>query len=518
MNTLNPLDAIQAHVPRLARISDYVEHYAAAQPEADAAECARRSLTWGALRDEVDCVAKSLLAVGVGHGDRVAMLAPPCSDFLVTFLAVASIGGVWLGLNPRYQPRELSYVLNDAAPSLIFGRAPGGVEAQRQVLEATAPVVWLKDDEAGASAWRAFLDRGSGIDDHALAQARAAVSPADAALLVYTSGSTGSPKGALLPHRGLVAAAARRADCWWHGRFRTLANLPINHIAGVGDLACTTLVTGGFQHFMEKFDGEACLEAITDRRLTFWYQIPTQLQMALAHYDASRHDLSCLQAVVWSGASAPADLIDKLNTLFPGRMATDYSLTESIGAVTMTPLGSSLEVLARSVGWPDPAREIRLSASGEILVRDGGVMLGYLNRPEATAEAVDDEGWLHTGDVARLLPDGTFAIVGRLREMYKSGGYNVYPREIEDVLESHPMVQLAAVVSAPHPLYGEVGHAYVTLRPGFEADEAQLESWCQEHLANYKKPKRIEVRASLPLLPVGKVDKSLLRRWSEGQS
>lgn len=514
----NPLaDLDQGVTPALDRISDYPYFFAANIPDELASICAAGELSYAAFVLEIDFCARALIAAGISPGDRVAMLSAPNTRFLVVFLATVRIGAIWLGLNPRHQLAEYDYVLGDARPALLFAYRSihdRDFSAELEALDQrhAIPLVMLDDAPAArGSRWSDFLTHAAECPS-SVHEARARhVDGGDPALLVYTSGSTGRPKGALLSHRGLIKGARRRGACWWHGRFRTLMNLPINHIGGVGDIVCTTLVTGGLLAFMERFDAAGSLAFIERHALTFWYQIPTQMQLSLAAVDPGTYDLSSLKAVIWSGARAPRDLIDQLALICPQGLGTDYSMTEFVGAVTMTPLGASRDVLENSVGWPDPEREVRLADSGEIFVRDDAVMLGYLNRPAATAEAIDSDGWLRTGDVGQLREDGSLALIGRLREMFKSGGYNVYPREIEEVLESHPSVSMAAVIGIPDPLYGEVGQAFVALKPAMTASEAELRALCRSRLANYKLPKLIVIETSLPLLPVGKIDKSSLR-------
>ena len=224
-----------------------------------------------------------------------------------------------------------------------------------------------------------------------------------------------------------------------------------------------------------------------------------------------------MQLIIWSGSAAPRDLILQLREICPN-LSSSYGLTESVGSVTYAVGTDDLDILADTIGFPCPAYEFRLASPegvevgvgepGEIQVRGDFIMLGYWNRPEATSEAIDAEGWLHTGDLGVSRPDGAIRLIGRLKEMFKSGGYNVYPREIEIALESHPAVRLAAVIGVPDPVYSEVGHAFV-VADGIT--EAELREHCRTRLANYKVPKRFTIRSDLPLLPIGKIDKRALR-------
>jgi fatty-acyl-CoA synthase len=367
-----------------------------------------------------------------------------------------------------------------------------------------------------------FEGRGALVSNEELARARALVDPGDAAMLVYTSGTTGRPKGAMLPHRGLVKCSEVQAKIWTADPLRILNNFPINHVGCVGDICCYVLVSGGTIVFMEQFEPAEIPGTIQRERITVYGQIPAMFSMTLEAADRragwrAGSVLKSVQIIIWSGAAASRELILKLREITP-RMSSSYGLTESVGSVTYVRDTDDLEILADTIGWPHPAYEFRLASPegepvpvgepGEIQVRGDFIMLGYLNRPEATREAIDDEGWLHTGDLAVERPDGAIKLIGRLKEMFKSGGYNVYPREIEIALEAHPAVRLAAVISVPDPLYVEVGHAFV-VADGVTDD--QLREHCRTRLANYKVPKRFTIAAELPLLPIGKVDKRALK-------
>jgi fatty-acyl-CoA synthase len=368
-----------------------------------------------------------------------------------------------------------------------------------------------------------FEARARSVTEEDLAGARALVEAGDAAMLVYTSGTTGRPKGAMLPHRGLVKCSEIQSRIWTADPLRILNNFPINHVGCVGDICCYVLVSGGTIIFMEQFEPKKILKTIEQERITAYGQIPAMFAMTLETggradgQTGSNADLSSVQLIIWSGAAASRELILRLREICP-RMSSSYGLTESVGSVTYVRDTEDLEILADTIGWPHPAFEFRLATPegvpvpvgepGEIQVRGDFIMLGYWNRPEATREAIDEQGWLHTGDLAVERPDGAIKLIGRLKEMFKSGGYNVYPREIEIALESHPAVRLAAVISVPDPLYVEVGHAFVAA-DGVTDDD--LREHCRTRLANYKVPKRFTIASDLPLLPIGKIDKRALR-------
>jgi acyl-CoA synthetase (AMP-forming)/AMP-acid ligase II len=522
--------------PLLERISDYVRYYAAHRPDAEAWVVCDRRCTYAELDRQVDALARALLAAGIGRGDRVATLATPHPDYWTIFLATASIGAIWVGLNPRYRLEEYRYVAGDSEPSILLARTRIGERdyaADLATLQAEVPsirrLVVLGGDPvpSGALSLADFVKAGEPVPAAALAERRAVVGTDDPALIVYTSGSTGRPKGALLSHHGLARCCRNQLDYWRAEPVRVQNFLPINHIGCVGDISSWALVAGGCIVFLEKFDAADSLAQIQRERCTVWGGVPTTILMCLSLPDFERYDLSSVQLIVWSGAAAPADLIRRLAQICP-RLSNSYGLTETVGSVTFAGPCEDVELLAESVGYPVRDYDFRLADSagvpvsrgepGEIQVRGRFIMRGYWRRPHETAEAIDADGWLHTGDLAVERPDGSLRLVGRLKEMYKSGGYNVYPREIEQALESCPGVAMAAVVGVPDVTFGEVGVAFVLREPGVEVAVATLEAWCRERLANYKIPKRFVIADELPLLPIGKLDKQRLLQLANAGS
>ena len=517
--------------PDLERLSDYVDHWAATQPGREALVLGPLRWTYAELAVQVDRLARALLANGVGRGDRVAIMGTPRPECLTLLLAASRIGAISVGLNPKFPLEELTYFVADSEPRLLIGFGSDSEGDHHATLEALARscgglerVVVL--DEPGDD-WSALLAEGDGVADRELARARSAATRRNPALIVYTSGTTGRPKGAVLPECGLVYCSRIQADRWQVDPLRLLVNLPINHIGFMGDMCAFCIVAGGTAFFMEKFDPLGILELIQRERLTAWGQVPTMFQITAAHPRYHEFDLSSLQGIIWGGARAPSDLLDKLART-GARLATSYGLTETTGSVTYTDREADRDELQNTVGTPDPRYEVRITdpdgapvapgEEGEIRVRGDHIMLGYWKQPEATAAAVDADGWLHTGDVAILRSDGRYALRGRLSGMYKSGGENVYPAEVEQVLDQHPGVALSAVFGVADALYGEVGHAYVIREPGRDPDEEGLRDFCRKHLANFKVPKRVFVRDMLPILPIGKIDKMALMREAQGDS
>jgi len=515
--------------PTLSRVSDYVAWFARHTPDAEAMILDGERTSYAELAVRIDALSRALLAAGVGRGDRAATLAPPGPEYYVSFLAAISIGAIWLGLNPRYQVDELCYAAKDSEPLVLLTRARIGerdytpeIAALKAQVSGLASVV-VFDRDAGqapafASLYREFLAAGEAVSDESLQRARESCGDRDPCMIVYTSGSTGRPKGALLHHQGIVAYSLQQNRIWPISPMRALNYFPINHIGCVVDVSCPTLVVGGTVVFLEDFSPRRSLQLMEQEKITFWGSVPSAFQLQFADPDFSSFDLSAVQMIMWGGAAMPRELINRLLE-FDRPLATNYGMTESGSAITVIPPLRDARILENTVGWPFPDTELRLvdsqgravedGESGEIQCRSLYNMLGYWRRPEATAETLSADGWLSTGDLGRRNADGSYSIVGRVKEMYKSGGYNVYPREVEQAIEAHPAVEMAAVVSTPDPIWQEVGVAYVL--PRGEVSAAELQSHCRERLANYKLPKLFVIVDTLPLLPIGKVDKVMLR-------
>jgi acyl-CoA synthetase (AMP-forming)/AMP-acid ligase II len=512
--------------PLLDRISDYVEWYAERSPSAEALVLDSCRIDYAQLASEVRALSSAMLAAGIKAGDRIATLATPHPDFFIIFLAAVSIGAIWVGLNPRYQRDELEYVLRDSRPCIVFSRTKIGnrdysedIGLLQQVLPSARWVVLGGDALcANGTSHAEFIASGATTSTASLRLARTAVRPQDPALIVYTSGSTGSPKGALLAHRGLAVCCRVQHRYWGTTPLRTLNFFPINHIACVGDIACFTLVGGGCSVFQEQFSPAECLSGIARERISLWLGVPTTFLLSLRDSNFELTDLSSVQKIAWSGAAASAELVDSLLGL--GKwLGTSYGLTETVGSVTFTDAGASRNTLIKTVGKPAPEyfvrivdaaeRPVEAAEVGEVQIRGDSMLIGYWEQAAATREAFKAE-WFKTGDLARWSDDGNVELVGRKQEVFKSGGYNIYPREIEIALERHRAVRLAAVVAVPDAVFGEVGHAFVIPQPEATIAPEELDLHCRQCLANYKVPKGFTVLLDAPLLPIGKIDKRAL--------
>lgn len=512
----------------LDSLADYVSFYAGSRPSAEAIVFESGRISYLQLKKDIDSCARALLASGVKKGDRVAMLSTPRPEFWTVFLAATHIGATWLGLNPGYKRDEFRYIVSDCQPKIIFSIAEWeGRQYSDDVLTlakeypCVETLVTIKGKIPGTLPLSEFMARATDISDRQYHDATGIIAPDDATLLVYTSGTTGKPKGALLSNHGLTMGATMQTTHFGIDNPKVVVNFPINHVACVADTCATTLVKGGTIIFQERFDPAATLQAVQDEKCTLLGGVPTMLQMMLDCPEFDRYDLSSVECILWGGAAMPKDGIARLQKICP-RLMPVYGLTESSANIVFGDEGASLDEMADSIGKPDATVECRIvddlgkpcavGVDGELEFKASFLFLGYWQRPEATSEAFTQDGWLRTGDIGFWREDGNMELVGRKSEMFKSGGYNVYPREIEMVLESLPQVAMAAVIGIPDERFQEVGHAFILLEPGQEISTDELRIRCREKLANYKVPKCFEVRDRLPVLPVGKIDKQRLKQ------
>lgn len=495
-----------------APLPEFVFQWARREPTAEAVVAGTLRLTYSQLADRIDTLRLSLLAAGLIPGARVAHLGYPGADFLISALATQAAGGVWLGLNPKHTTPELQYVLEDSQPALVVIEKDVGDAATRacrdavEALQVCPAVVSSRDLSAQHISLPALQ-----APQHAVADG--------VGLIVYTSGTTGKPKGACLTHRGIAKAAGLYAARYGHTGLRSILNLPINHVGSLIDIVSPSLHAGGCLVTMPGFAPHAIPDLMREERVTILGQVPAMHLAIDAAAPCDPDAFPALRHLVWSGAAMPRSWIEARHG---GRvdLSTCYGQTEATGSVTFTRTGASIDELANTVGEapaPGMLRVVRedgtvaqTEETGEVQVRGAFMMHGYFNRPEATQAALSSDGWLKTGDLGALGPNGALRLVGRKTEMYKSGGFNVYPREVEIAIEAFSGVDAAAVISVPDPQWQEVGWAFVLSQQTIH--DTELAGFLRQHLANYKIPKRIIVRSDLPLLPIGKIDKQSLRR------
>jgi acyl-CoA synthetase (AMP-forming)/AMP-acid ligase II len=488
-------------------------------PDHDALVTPDRTITFAELRDEVRRAAAAMINLGVAVGDRVAIWSPNTWHWVVACLASHYAGATVVPLNTRYTAAEATDILvRTRTPLLVamgefLGTDRVG-DLDRSALPDLRQIVRVPV-EVDDGTWDEFVGAGS---DFSAADARAAaVRPDDVSDVLFTSGTTGRSKGVLCAHRQSLAGSAAWAAC---GKItsddRYLCINPFFHNFGykAGILSC--LQTGATLIPQLTFDAEQAMRAVAEHRITVLPGPPTIYQTLLDHPARRGYDLSSLRFAVTGAATVPVVLIERMQAeLDIDIVLTAYGLTESNGMGTMCRADDDAVTVATTCGRPIADFDLRIDGeTGEVLLRGPNVMLGYLEDQQATAAAIDAQGWLHTGDIGKLDTAGNLQITDRLKDMYICGGFNVYPAEIEQVLTRLDGVLDCAVIGVPDQRLGEVGRAYLVTRPESGLDETSVIAYTREYLANFKAPRSVRFVDTLPRNAGGKVVKPLLREMT----
>jgi len=487
-------------------------------------------LGFGELAEAAESVARALVACGVAPGDRVALWAPNSARWVVAALGTYRAGAVVVTLNTRLKAREAGHVLRTAGVRLLFmvdrflGNDYGELLAAAGPLPALCGRVALGDvAPPGGRLWDDFLAGGATVPAAGTAARAAAVSPGDVSDVLFTSGTTGAPKGAMLGHEASVRAFEAWSDVvGLTADDRYLVINPFFHTFGLkaGILAC--LLRGATLVPQAVFEPEAVMRQVADERITVMPGPPTVYQSLLEHPARAAHDLSSLRLAVTGAAVVPVDLVRRMrDELAFDTVVTGYGLTECTGIATMCRHGDDPGTVAGTSGRAIDGVEVVVADEtgatvpagrpGEVLVRGYNLMHGYIGDPAATAEAIDGDGWLHTGDVGVMDARGYLRITDRKKDMYIVGGFNVYPAEVEAILLAHPGIAQVAVVAMADERLGEVGRAFVVPRQGARIDPGDVVAWSRREMANYKVPRLVELVDELPLNASGKVLKYELR-------
>jgi long-chain acyl-CoA synthetase len=478
-------------------------------------------LTYGQLDQASDRVAANLAAAGIKPGDRVALQLPNIPQFLISYFGILKAGAVVVPLNVLLRAPEIAYHIEDSGALVLITWAGVLAEAVKGAEAAGIGAIFAVGHPAGspgALPFERLLDATAPPVEMAMRQ------PCDTAVIVYTSGTTGRPKGAELTHIQLYMNAdipGRLFDVQPDDIVVTV--LPLFHVFGLSSILDVCVRFGCTMSLIPRFTPGAVLAAVQRDRATIFEGVPTMFADLLSCPDLDRYDLSTLRVAISGGASIPAPVLDAFEQRLGVVILEGYGMTETASTTTFNP--SAAERRAYSVGkpiwgtqtevWDAEGRPLPAGPEnvGEIVTRGLHVMKGYLNRPEATAEAFTGD-WLHTGDLGYFDSDGFLFIVSRMKELIIRGGYNVYPSEIENVLHAHPAVAEAAVVGVPDERLGEDVMAVIIVRGAMELREHELITWCRERLAAYKCPRIVQFRAELPKNTLGKVLKDeLVLSW-----
>jgi fatty-acyl-CoA synthase len=483
--------------------------------------------TWTELNDAVDELARGLIDAGLVKGDRVGIWSPNCAEWVLVQYATAKLGVILVNINPAYRTSELEYALRQsgcrmliAAPAFKTSDYREMVAEVRDGLQELERVVFLDGED-----WTQLLAGAASVETSQLRSRAAELSAADPINIQYTSGTTGFPKGATLTHRNLlnngffVGEGVRYSE-----EDRVCIPVPFYHCFGMvmGNLACSshgaTMVIPA-----PSFDARSTLAAAAAERCTSLYGVPTMFIAMLAEPDFDTHDLTSLRTGIMAGSPCPVEVMKRvIERMHMSEVGICYGMTETSPVSTQTAVDDPLEKRVATVGRVGPHLEVRVASpetgetvgrgqTGEFCTRGYSVMRGYWEDPERTAEAIDGDGWMHTGDLATMDDEGYLNIVGRIKDLVIRGGENVYPREIEEFLYSHPDIADVQVIGVPDERYGEELMAWVIPRDGATLEEEAVREFCRGRIAHYKVPRYVKLVDSFPMTVTGKVQKFKMR-------
>ncbi|HEY3709321.1 MAG TPA: AMP-binding protein [Amycolatopsis sp.] len=523
-----------SEVPLLGdTIGDNFDRTVAAFGDRDALVDRAAGLRWTyrELADDVNTLAHGLVATGIGKGDRVGIWSPNRAEWTLLQYATAKVGAVLVNINPAYRSHELAYVLKQAGVRMLVAAEvfktsdyAGMIEQVRPECPGLEHVVLL-----GTDSWTSLMDAGRGGDPAVLAKLQAAQSADDAINIQYTSGTTGFPKGATLSHHNILNNGYFVGELvGYTEQDKVCIPVPFYHCFGMvmGNLACTS--HGACMVIpAPAFEPKATLEAVAAEQCTSLYGVPTMFIAELNDPGFADHDLSSLRTGIMAGSPCPVEVMKQvIDRMGMTEVSICYGMTETSPVSTQTRVDDSVERRVSTVGRvgphleskvvdPDTGLTLPRGEPGELCTRGYSVMLGYWEQPDKTAEAIDAARWMHTGDLAVMDDEGYLNITGRIKDMVIRGGENVYPREIEEFLYTHPDVLDAQVIGVPDQKYGEELMAWIRVREGAEALTAEsVREFCTGKLARYKIPRYVHIVDEFPMTVTGKVRKVEMREQS----
>ncbi|QCW51741.1 AMP-binding protein [Nocardioides dongxiaopingii] len=493
-----------------------------------------RRWTWTELARDVDAVARGLVAAGLAAGDRVGIWSPNCAEWTIAQYACADVGIVLVNVNPAYRTHELAYAVNQSGLRLLLAASAFKTSDYRSMVEAVRGdcprlerTVFVDTDD-----WAALVAAGADVAEDTMAARRAGLAPSDPINIQYTSGTTGYPKGATLSHRNILnngyftteTIGLTHAD-------RLCIPVPFYHCFGMvmANLGCTshgaTMVIPG-----PAFDPEVTLRAVEEERCTVLYGVPTMFIAMQGAASFGERDLSSLRSGIMAGSICPVEVMRRcIDDMHMAEVSIAYGMTETSPVSCQTRVDDDLDRRTTTIGRVHPHVEIKVvdpvsgetverDTTGELCTRGYSVMTGYWDDPDKTAEAVDADGWMHTGDLAVMREDGYCVVVGRIKDMVIRGGENIYPREIEEFLYQHDDIEDVQVVGVPDARYGEELCAWIRMRPGAEPLDADaVRAFATDRLAHYKIPRYVLVVDEFPMTVTGKVRKVEMRERSTAE-
>jgi fatty-acyl-CoA synthase len=491
----------------------------------------KRRFTYRQLNHEVDRVARGLLALGIEKGDRVGIWSPNSVEWVLAQYATAKLGIILVNVNPSYQRRELEYVMRQSGIKVLILAVGHKTSNYKQMIEETRGSCPDLDHVfyIAEKSWDDLIDRGTTIDPQAIQTRMKTLSFDDAINIQYTSGTTGFPKGATLSHHNILNNGFFVGELIdYTENDRVCVPVPFYHCFGMvmGNLGITShgacIVIPA-----PSFDAAATLRAVSEEKCTSLYGVPTMFIAELAHADFAKTDFSSLRTGIMAGSPCPVEVMKRvLNEMNMKTVAISYGMTETSPVSTMTRPDDDIDHRCGTVGRAMPHIEIKVvdpetglevprGTIGELCTRGYSVMLGYWQEPEKTAQAIDAAGWMHTGDLAMMADDGYVNISGRIKDLVIRGGENVYPREVEEFLYTHPDITDVSVIGVPDEKYGEELMAWVVMREGASPLTVEaLRAFCTGQLAHYKIPRYLHLVTAFPMTVTGKVRKVEMREMA----
>lgn len=486
--------------------------------------------TWNEFNASVDEVAKGLMAYGINQGDRVGMWSPNYAEWVYVQFATAKIGAIQVNINPAYRTSELEYAMNQSGCKMLVTRSEYLTSAYQDMVEQVRPncpdlahVVYFDTEN-----WADLIAAGESVSDQDLRSRMASLSQNDDINIQYTSGTTGFPKGATLSHRAILNDAKFVGMmCDYDETDRVAIPVPFYHCFGMvmGNLSCA--VFGATMVIpCPTFDPAAVLRVVEAEQCTSLYGVPTMFIAELGHADLATKDLSSLRTGIMAGSPCPIEVMRRvIDDMNMSQVTIAYGQTETSPVSTQTRTTDSVEIRVTTVGQvlphveakivdPETGETIERGTEGEYCTRGFHVMNGYWNDPDKTAEAIDADGWMHSGDLAIMDDDGYVNIVGRIKDMIIRGGENVYPREIEEFLYTHPAIADAQVIGVPDLKYGEEIMAWVQLAEGQSVTDDDIKAFCKGKIAHFKIPRYISFVNDFPMTVTGKIRKAEMREKS----
>ncbi len=488
-----------------------------------------------AVDEMSDRLACGLFELGICKGDRIGIIALNQPEWVFTYFAAAKIGATVVGLNVRYRETELDYMLNQSETKAVVTLPALGdqmdyvkfFEGFRRKVPSVEHFIFMGGPGfEGSHSLEALLD--TKVDRTALDAAKASVRPEDLMIIIYTSGTTGLPKGAAVTNGSQLAAARAQAAHTKVGPDDLVqVAAPLNHVGGISCGIVNMMLATAPVELIPMFDPNVVIERAVANPPTIMAGVPTMMVLLMMNEKFGSLNTDAVRLVITGGSNAEPSLLKGLYDAFPKATVMNlYGLSESSGALVISPWDSDFESTVKSIGKTvggfevkavdNDGQEVPQGEIGELCFRGDGIAAGYFRMPEETSAAFDADRWLHTGDMGYIDEKGYIVLMGRLKEMYLQGGFNVYPVEVENLISKHPKVAMVAGIGVPDPVLGEIGRYYIVPKPGEDLSEEEIKSYCRERLADYKVPKQVVFRAELPLTPVGKIMKSVLKEELKG--